>query len=207
MSIAGSDMKYFYVIFFIPLFSGCKPNHVSADRLVSYVADESNGLRKSVISSGTTIEVIYRPTDLLVHQELAGSSATPEQIETSREKYSQYLYFILSLSIENKEALHQSAGSQYGDLIQILSFKMNSYVSLTTAASDTIPVADFMLNRTFGMATSTDVLFVFSKEKTQGTDWVQFNLNEFGLGTGNQRLRFAMRDLEDAPQIDFAIKN
>jgi hypothetical protein len=32
-------------------------------------------------------------------------------------------------------------------------------------------------------------------------------LNEFGLGTGNQRLRFAMRDLEDAPQIDFAIKN
>ncbi|HEY9006529.1 MAG TPA: hypothetical protein VIM75_10355, partial [Ohtaekwangia sp.] len=62
---------------------------------------------------------------------------------------------------------------------------------------------DFMLNRTYGMSNSTDLLFVFSKEKAKGKDWIQFNLNELGLGIGNQRFRFEMRDLENVPEVTF----
>ncbi|HEY9047244.1 MAG TPA: hypothetical protein VIN08_15170, partial [Ohtaekwangia sp.] len=142
-------------------------------------------------------------TDLWVYQEIGKHKATPEQIDTLRKKYSQYLYFILSLSANNKEALHQAASDQYGDLVQTLSFRMNNYVTLTTSVNDSIPVGDFMLNRTYGMSNSTDLLFVFSKEKAKGKDWIQFNLNEFGLGIGNQRFRFEMRDLEKIPEVTF----
>lgn len=80
---------------------------------------------------------------------------------------------------------------------------MGNYVTLTTASADTIPVGDFMLNRTYGLSQSTDLLFVFNKEETERAEWVQFNLNEFGLGAGNQRFRFKRKDLEDLPRLNF----
>jgi hypothetical protein len=109
----------------------------------------------------------------------------------------------MSLSSNDKEALHQIASDQYSDLVQTLSFRMSNYVTLTTSVNDTIPVGDFMLNRTYGMSNSTDLLFVFNREKTKDTDWVQFNLNEFGLGIGNQRFRFDMHTLENVPEVAF----
>lgn len=80
---------------------------------------------------------------------------------------------------------------------------MNEYVMLTTSARDTIPVGDFMLNRTYGLSASTDVLVVFNREKARGADWVQINLSEFGLGVGSQRFRFSRKDLDEIPRIKF----
>jgi hypothetical protein len=72
---------------------------------------------------------------------------------------------------------------------------------MTTSASDTIPVADFILNRTYGLSSSTDVLVIFNKEKTIDQQWVQFNLNEFGMNLGNSRMRFKVKDLEGCPKL------
>ena len=74
---------------------------------------------------------------------------------------------------------------------------------MATAAQDTIPVADFILNRTYGLASSTDLLVVFNNQKAQGKEWGQFNLNEFGVNTGSLRMRFRVTDLEECPFIDF----
>jgi hypothetical protein len=180
----------------------CKPSHLSPQALSAYIADEDHGLKKSAAIGKINIDVIYRPTDLWVHQELGNGVADPKKIAELRRKYGQYFYFILSLSHNNKEALHQTGGEQYSELVQTLSFHMSEYVTLTTA-HDTIPVADFMLNRTYGLNSSTDLLFVFNRKKTQDTDWVQFNLNEFGIGAGNQRFRFETKALVEAPGIAF----
>jgi len=194
----------FISAFLYLLIAGCTSRHLSGEELTAFVADESHGLSKSVTAgNNVTVKVTYRPTDLWVYQEIGKHNATTQQIDTLRKKYSQYLYFILSLSANNKEALHQAASDQYGDLVQTLSFRMNNYVTLTTSANDSIPVGDFMLNRTYGMSNSTDLLFVFTKEKAKGKDWIQFNLNEFGLDIGNQRFRFEMSDLENIPEVTF----
>jgi hypothetical protein len=182
--------------------SGCSPDALTAEEYSAYVADEDHGLRKSVSSGGATISVSYRPTDLLVRQTLT-DRITPETIAERRRQYAPYLYFVLGLSAGNREALHATAGDAYSGLLQTLSFRMNDFITLTTSAGDTIPVGDFMLNRTYGMSASTDVLVVFSGEKARGKEWVQFNLNEFGLGAGNQRFRFDMKDLEDSPAVRF----
>lgn len=199
-------MKHLYVFgfyLFLVLAAGCSgPEYMTPEELVSYVSEEENGLHKSAEANGTKINVTYRPTDLWVHQELDEHTYDTLQISSLRKKYSGYYYFIVSFSRNNKEALHQHNDfSQYSDLVQTMSFRMPDYVTLTTSSADTIPVGDFMLNRTYGMSASTDILFAFNREKAVERDWVQFNLNEFGLGTGNQRFRFSTEDLNEVPEI------
>lgn len=187
--------------------SGCSADKLSAEELIAFITDESNGLKKTVTAGNTLVSVTYRPTDLLVNQETEGLSVAQAEIEADRKKYDHYIYFVLSLSADNKESLHQATGQDYSNLLQTLSFHMNDYVALTTE-KDTIPVGDFILNRTYGMSSTTDILFVFNKALLKGKPWVQFNLNEFGLGVGDQRFRFAMTDLEQVPAIEFkAIKD
>jgi hypothetical protein len=179
----------------------------SATALNNYVSSPEHGLVQEVTSQGYNVKVTYRPTDLLVDQELGGRSFDAPTTEALRKRYSDYYYFILSLSKDEREALHQPGqANMYGDLVQTLSFRMGHFVNLTTPASDTIAVSDFMLNRTYGLSHSTDLLFVFNKEAARGKDWVQFNLNEFGLGAGDLRFRFKTKDLENVPEIDFAKK-
>lgn len=201
-------MKHFYCcILFLPvifLLTACsgRSSCVSPEGLVKYVTEESNGLHKAIEVNGTKIDITFRPTDLWVQQELGDDASDSARVDALRSKYHKYYYFILSLSRNEREALH--AGNdflQYSDLVQTMSFRMTDYVTLTTSASDTIPVGDFMLNRTYGLSSTTDIIFAFNKERAIDTEWVQFNLNEFGLGAGNQRFRFRSKDIENAPRI------
>ena len=182
----------------------CRPDKLdSVEALIAYTADKDNGLTKSAVVDDYRIELVYKPTDLLVRQEIEGLQVDETQLEKIRAKYTSYYYFLLKLSKNDREALQ--TGSGYGELVQILSFRMGNYVSLTTSKSDTIPVGDFALNRTHGLNSSTDLLFAFNREKTLKQEWVQFNLNEFGLGIGNQRFRFNCEDIEASPKINFKI--
>jgi hypothetical protein len=194
----------FLILFLLLAGVACSSGPMTVADLEAYVKDQENGLTQAVESNGYTIRVTYRPTDLWVKQEV-GEERFPDAQELAnlRSKYNAYYYFIVSLSRNNKEALHQLEGGmeQYSDLVQTLSFRMPQYTTLTTSASDTIPVGDFMLNRTYGLSRSTDLLFVFSREKAGDDAWVQFNLNEFGLGTGNQRFRFDREKLDKAPEL------
>jgi hypothetical protein len=188
----------------IALLIGCKPNTFSTEKeLVAYLQDEENGLKKTNEVGDYKVTVTYRPTDLLVKQEV-GEKPTQEAIAKANKKYQNYYYFILSLSKSGKEALDQSQGfGQYSEMVQKLSFRVPEFVNMTTSASDTIPVADFILNRTYGLGSSTDILVVFNKEKAKGQTWVQFNLNEFGMNLGNSRIRFKTDDIDGCPKLLF----
>lgn len=197
--------KLFYFIFIGLTVAGCSPpEYLTSEELTNYIADPDNGLVQHGELNGYSIDVTYKPTDLLVQQEI-DDQTDASKIKVVRNKYSKYYYFILSLSKNNKEALHQVEGGvdQYSELVQTLSFRMGGYVNLTTSAQDTISTTDFVMNRTYGLSSATNLLFVFNKEKTIDKDWVQFNLNEFGLGIGNQRFRFKTQDLNNAPGIKF----
>lgn len=196
-------MKQFYYLLSVIFLAGCSTReYLTSEELSQYIISDDSGLHQSIEVNNTKIEVSYRPTDLWVYQELNNSDADSSRVNPLRRKYSPYYYFILSLSRNEKEALHQTGDfGEYSDLVQTMSFRMPQYVTLTTAKQDTIPVGDFMLNRTYGMSASTDLLFVFNKEEAINKEWVQFNLNEFGLNVGNQRFRFKTSDLERAPRI------
>lgn len=196
-------VKLYLLLSCVLLFS-CTPKPLSIADLQLYVLDESNGLRKSVDIDGSNACVTYRPTDFWVYQELDKDLAEHHLVDSLRKKYSEYYYFIVSLSANNKEALQVGNNlAEYGDLVQTMSFRLPQYVHLITEKNDTIPVGDFMLNRTYGLSSSTDVLFAFDKERVSGNNWFQFNLNEFGLGFGNLKFKFSTHDLENIPEVDF----
>ncbi|HEY5750371.1 MAG TPA: hypothetical protein VIU12_30105 [Chryseolinea sp.] len=198
-------MKPIFTFLVVLCLFRCTPERLSKEELEAFVTDESNGLRKSTTVGNIQVDATIRPTDLWIAQQIGQRVVPHKQIDSLRKKYDQYVYLVLGLSNQGKEALHQADGAQYGDLLQTLSFRMNEYATLTTSQSDTIPVGDFVLNRTYGLAKDTELLFVFNRNKTKDCDWIQFNLNEFGLGIGNLRFRFDRKKLENVPTMNFQV--
>jgi hypothetical protein len=74
---------------------------------------------------------------------------------------------------------------------------------LVTSQADTIPVGDYAFQRTYGMGSSNALLFAFPRAEKARPEWIQFDLNEFGLGTGSLRFRFRQQDLEAVPPLKF----
>ena len=184
------------------LLGACTPANLSKEELIQYVQKPSNGLHKKQDANGINVSVHYRPTDLLVDQEL-GEKRDADEIQRLKDKYGEYAYFILNLDVEGKEALYKASQDQmsFSQNLQTLSFRMSEYVNLTTSTQDTIPVADYVFNRTFGLGSGSSLMFVFNKEKMKDSDWISFNLNEFGMNTGDQRFRFQMKDLQAIPKL------
>ncbi len=200
-----------YLLFILAIWclvSACTPSHLTEDELKAYVLAQQS-LTKTKESKGFVTQVSYRPVDLLIAQELGRhEAANPSELEHLKKKYIGYHYFILSLSSGDKEALYQ-AGSGYrrfSDLVQTLSFRMDKYVDMTTSGSDTIQVADYVFSPTYGMGGATSLMLVFNKKYTRDDEWIQFNLDEFGLGIGSQTFRFWRKDLEEIPRIKFAVQ-
>lgn len=201
----GGFQRYDLLFPFFLLLACGEPRQFSTqEELQAYVLEEGHGLRKSGQYGNTKVTVTYRPTDLLVAQGL-GAEISREQVTGLRDQYGKYHYFVLGLSSGEKEALYGGGldYARFSGLVQQLSFRMGAYVNLTTSAHDTIPLADYVFPRTYGIGSETNLLMVFNAEKTAEVDWLQFNLNEFGMGLGNQRYRFRKDDLDDAPTIKF----
>ena len=179
------------------------PTYVSEAELHAYAQDAAHGLRQEKNVNGLQVALQYQPTDLLVAQELNGSRS-PSLVDSLRQKYGQYAYFILSLSAKNKDALYQSTNhGKFSEKLQTLSFRMNEYAQLVTSKQDTVPVGDFTFPRLYGHGTSTDILFAFARKQLDTDKWIQFDLKDFGMGTGTQRFRFRKQDWQQAPQIAF----
>jgi hypothetical protein len=193
-------MKVFVVLASFLVFN-CKPRELSLKEFQSFIHDETNGLVKSKEVNGTKVSVSYQPADLWVQQEIEQDVETLS-VDSLRKKYSSHYYFIVSLSRNDKEALHQLYDvEEYSSVVQNLSFRIPQYVTLTTDQQDTVLVSDFMLDRTYGLNDATNVLVVFNKQKVNGNKWVHFNLSEFGLGLGHQRFRFSVRELDETPLL------
>ena len=173
--------------------------------LQAYVMDIDNGLVKEKKVGDINISVAYRPTDLLVMQDLGKKEADTASINKLRRKYGNYAYFILSVSKNNKEALYQTGKGMgaFSENVQNLAFRMDQFVTMTTSERDTIPVADFIYPRLYGISSATQVMFVFSNKKIKTSEWINFNLRDFGLDMGRNNFRFAGEDIRKVPRIDF----
>lgn len=184
---------------------GCRPDSLPEGQLRTFVLNDDNGLHKKVTVNDVTIEVTYMPGDLLVAQEMEGRVEL-SRLDSLRRKYDQQLYFLLTLSKDGKEALHSldPGGASYSELLNTLSFQMSQYVYITTS-SNTEPVAaiDFILNRSYGRASGTELLFAFPAKNNLPSDWMQINIEEFGLNLGKQQLRFSTDDIIDCPRVEF----
>lgn len=184
--------------------AACEPAIYDKDGLNAYILEEGNGMVKTTQRKGYDLTLYNRPTDLWVAQEIRNEQATDALINSYRDKYDDYLYFILKISKEGKEALYTSGNhGSFSEVLQNLSFRMGAFTEMVTSARDTIPLADSHYSRLYGQSGSTSVMIAFNKEKIKETEWVQVNLSDLGLGTGRTTYRFDTKELLSAPQIEF----
>lgn len=171
----------------------CSSPPRTVNELQAFVKDEDNGLRKAREVNDFRMEVTYRPTDLIVaHALSAKKTSDTSEVRKLRSEYGRHDYFVLSLSRKGKEAIHE-LGDQgaYSEVLRVLSFRMDDYVRMHTLNDTLRPIA-FQIDRTYGMADATNVLFVFPKT---GSESITIHVEEFGLELGANDFTFLRKDL------------
>jgi hypothetical protein len=195
------------ICFLVLLFSliSCTTTFDSEAEMMEYIADESNEYRYSKNVNGVDYTLQYRPTDLLVKQEL-GDKADKKLVDSLRSKYSKYLYFNLSMSFNNKELLSSVAGdrSKFGALVTDLAFGMYEKVHLISPTKDTIALTDFIYPRIYGMTSSTTIMLVYPNEKKLlNQEYLNFTIQDLGFSTGEVTMKINPRKIQQQPKLNF----
>ncbi|GFZ94241.1 hypothetical protein GCM10011531_27550 [Aquaticitalea lipolytica] len=204
--VKSKPYNILYLTFIVFLLVNCSNNaFTDEEALLEYLKDEENGYvqRKSV--NGIDFELMYRPTDLLVKQEL-GDSIISDRVKVLRDKYSKYLYFNLSMSKNNKELLSTTPKNraEFGQMVNQLVFGMNEKVHLYTQSNDTIQMIDYVYPRLYGMGKSSSLMFVFQRdEKKLKEEYLNFNIQDFGLLTGEVNFKVSSQKVNKEPYIQF----
>ncbi len=201
--------RLLFIIIGLSAIAGCDGSRkLSKPELLTYINDKDNNLRKVQLVNGINIQLIYRPSSLLVMQEIEGAdTVNADRIKILEDKYSDHYYFILKLSKEKKEVIRQLGSfSSYSSMLQVLAFDMQNYINLT-AGKDTVPVADYYFDQTYGMSDGNNVLLSFNKSNLKGKKTLFIHLGECGFGTGNVKFCFDKNDLDDVPVLDYSFVN
>lgn len=191
------------ILVLLVLCAACaKPEAISAEVLSDFVWNH-DGLNQANEVNEYSVRVVYRPTDLVVHQELSTGTFDSAKVSELRTRYGDYYYFVVSFSHDDGEVLNGDYGvASFRRLVETLAFRMSEYAVLVTSDRQTIALGDFMLDRTYGLSSSSNMLLVFDREKAAAADWVELVIQDVGLQTGTLRFRFLKEHLDNTPQID-----
>lgn len=179
-------------------------HRLSEKDFTQYVEDSDNGLVKETEINSCKIKVMYKPSDLLVKQELVTlKNKSKTIVDSLRNKYNQYRYFILSMAKNGDDLLTMTSSDKAGfsDLLNELSFNMDKHVYITTER-DTAYLIDFVFPRLYETSHATHVLLVFNKNEIQSGE-ITLHINDFG-GMGNIHFDFTQSDLNNVPLLEFS---
>lgn len=208
--VSITNILLIILTFFLAL--GCSNKTFNNEtELLDYIKDETNGYTQHKNINGVDYTLMYRPTDLLVKQELGDvvnnrslSEAEVKRIKALREKYNKYMYFNLSMSQNNQELLSTAPKNrnEFGAMVNQLAFGMNEKVHLYTPSKDTLDMADFIYPRMYGMSQATTIMFVYPREdKILQDDYVNFTIEDLGLYTGEVKFKVLTKHIEQEPNL------
>lgn len=183
----------------------CNKTFDTREQMHDYIEEEANGYHLKKTIQGVDYVLQYRPTDLMVEQEL-GDQANQTQVDKLRQKYNQYLYFNLSMSKDGQEILNGVAGdrAKFGQMVNDLAFGMEEKVHLYTPTKDTLTMADFIYPRMYGMSNATSIMIVYPRDKKyMNQDYLNFTIEDLGLDTGEVKFKIATEKLNNEPKLNF----
>lgn len=193
------------LLFILLVISSCSKSFDTVKEMDDYIREEDNGYNYMKTVEGVDYVLQYRPTDLLVQQEI-GDKTNQTQIDKLRQKYQKYLYFNLSMSKNNQELLNSVARdkARFGQMVNDLAFGMEEKVHLYTPKKDTLEMTDFIYPRMYGMSNATSIMIVYPRdEKYMNHDYLNFTIGDLGFGTGEIKFKLSTTALQDEPQLRF----
>lgn len=191
---------FFLIIFFC--YSCSSSTFNSEEELWEHIKDEKNGFSHSENVNGVQYNLLYKPTDLLVKQELR-EGYTQNTLDSLRKKYRDYAYFSLSMSKNNQELLSGVAGNkqQFGEMVNTLAFGMEEQIHLFTDKNDTVALLDYIYPRMYGMSRSTSLLLVYPKEEVIQSDKINITIGDLGFQTGEVRFTQKANIISQEPSL------
>lgn len=195
----------FFLFFLLLIISSCGKTFDTTEEMSKYIKDEDNGYYYKKTVAGVDYVLQYRPTDVLVKQEL-GDKIDAAQINKLRRKYRKYLYFNLSMSKNNQELLNGMASdkAKFGQMVNELAFGMEEKIHFYTPEKDTLAMADFIYPRMYGMSNNTSIMIVYPRESKFVTqDYLNFVVEDLGLDTGDIKFKVNPQALQKEPQLQF----
>lgn len=202
LNMTKNKLLVFLLLLFI---SSCTKSFDTQEEMNNYIQDEDNGYHYKKTVSDVDYVLQYRPTDLLVKQEL-GDDNNPSKIDKLRKQYSKYMYFNLSMSKNNQELLNGVAQdkAKFGQMVNELAFGMEEKLHVYTPTKDTLALADFIYPRMYGMSNSTSIMIVYPRdEKYLNQDYLNFVIEDLGLETGDVKFKLNTKALINEPQLAF----
>ena len=175
------------------------------EKLWKYLRDSENGYLHTKNVNGYDFSIVYKPTDLMVTQEL-GQEYTKEDVEKFRKKYKNYIYFTLSMSRDNKELLSSTPKNrqEFGAMVNNLAFGMGEKVHVYTTKKDTLELLDYVYPRMYGMSKSTDMLFVYPRDEKYLQDkYLNITVGDLGTYTGEVKFKILTQKIKNEPKINF----
>lgn len=195
----------FFLLLLVIISSCGNKTFDTTEEIVAFVSDEDNEYSYQKEVNGVAYTLQYKPTDLLVQQEL-GDSISDKKVKELREKYSKYLYFNLSMSLNGQELLSNVVRDkqQFGQMVNDLAFNMDQKVHFYTPEKDTLAMADFVYPRMYGMTNATTILIVYPRdEQYLKEDYLNFTIEDLGLYTGEVKFKVATKPLKREPRLNF----
>lgn len=195
------------ILVLLPLvFVNCRRNTFNSEaELWSYVKNMDNGYHHEKVIGNVVYTLTYRPIDVLVQQEL-GDVYTDVQVDSLRNKYGDYLYFNLGMSAQGQELLNSTVGDRnaFGAMVNQLAFGMAEKVHLISQKRDTIPMADYIYPRLYGMSNRTNMLLVYPRdtELFKG-DYFHLTIEDLGFATGEVGFKIPTKKLKEEPKLNF----
>ncbi len=205
-----SKLKGIILLISVTLYVSCNTSTFNTkNELMAFLQEDANGYVQHKTINGVDYSLMYRPTDLLVQQELNDSS-TETEIKALRTRYSKYLYFNLSMSQNNKELLSVAPKNrtEFGVMVNQLAFGMGKKVHLFThTTKDTLDLIDFIYPRMYGMGKATTIMFVYPRDEKQlDEDYLSFTIEDLGLYTGEVKFKIPTDKLKNEPKLSFPLK-
>ena len=195
----------FYLILIVSNVSCSEKEFGSEKELWAYVKEDVNGYHYQKSVGTVSYSLTYRPTDILVMQELSGKLSNIE-IDSLRKKYDEYLYFNLSISSNGQELLNERVGNKgaFGNLVNQLAFGMGEKVDMISSKRDTLALLDYVYPRMYGMGNNTNMLLVYPKEKSLlNQEYFHFTIEDLGFSTGEVSFKVKTAPIKDQPRLKF----
>lgn len=198
-------MRRFYYLLFhsiclTVLLQSCNPVIKNKADLQTYITDPDNGLMGTTQRSDVVIKTTWQPWQLIANK--MGNPKSKASNDAS--SFANNLYFILSLSKGNKELLRQLPFEMYSEMVQVLSFRMQNFVSAQPDGKTAIQPIECIFQQTYGMTEANMLLLVFNKKDIGAAKELTISLKEFGLGMGNLKFPFQLKNIDRIEKLDYS---
>jgi hypothetical protein len=186
----------------ILLLSCVEKKTASTQELMNYVLNEDNGLYRKAEKNDVLIEVVYRPVDLILQQELEEVKEGGER-QRMAQKYDHLTYFIIKFSKHEKEieSAYMADDTKFIRVINYLSGPIASDIYIRHNG-DTIRALDAVYSRMFGATNATSVMLVFGGGLRSKKGKFIFCFDDTELGLGKNEFQFDLTDIRKTPTLN-----